>query len=127
MYTALYRNCISCTRASFEMELYKNLNPTTPSSVPMIIAAIASILPWPNGCLLSAGFPQAQKPATTIIDVRLSDNVCQASATMATDATANPTHSFKAKSTVLVMIEIHPTAYPSWFLDNPEIFCIISP
>ena len=61
------------------------LNPTIASRVAIIIAAIDSARPCPNGCSLSGGMAAILKPRITIIEVSESERVCQESAIMATD------------------------------------------
>jgi hypothetical protein len=98
---------------SCSMESRKKLTPTTPSRVPMMTEATSSALPWPKGCSLSPGLDEIQNPTITTREVRVSERVCQASATMATEPAANPTHNFNPNSAVLTIEETIPSRYPS--------------
>ncbi len=61
----------------------------------MMVAARISALPCPNGCSLSAGRLEIHTLKTTMMEVMESDNVCQASAIMATEPDAIPAQYLK--------------------------------
>jgi len=68
--------------------------------------ATDSALPWPKACSLSGGLEASQKPTMTTIEVRVSDRVCQASATMAIEPTFWPTMNLRKNRPVLRTTEM---------------------
>jgi hypothetical protein len=87
----------------------KKFEPTINSKTPIMMDATDSALPWPNGWFLSAGFDETFAPKITTIEVKLSDNVCQASAIIAIEPVIIPIQYFKPKRTVLITIEPIPS------------------
>lgn len=69
----------------------------------MTTAAISSARPCQKACSSSPGLEDIQNPMITTNEVSVSDMVCQASVTIATEPALKPTKSLKTNSTMFKM------------------------
>ena len=88
----------------FSNELFKNVKPTSMTRNETISAAMYSILPWPNGCSLSAGLFAIFTPTKLITDDAASERLLNASAMIASECMPTPISSFAVNSRILQQI-----------------------
>jgi hypothetical protein len=83
--------------------------PTTASSTPMMMAAMFSARAWPKGWRSSGGLAVIQKPTITTREVRLSERVCQASATIDTEPVRPPAQNLTPNRRVFRRMDSQPS------------------
>ena len=97
-------NVISSGCISLPADVLKKVNPTSMTRNDTISAAMYSILPWPNGCSASAGFPAIFTPIKLMIDDAASDKLLNASAVTARECISVPMINFAANRNTLQKI-----------------------
>ena len=88
------------------------------SRTPIMIAAICSARPCPNGCSSSAGLRETFPPINTTIEETESERVCQASATKASEPVTIPAQYLNPNSSKFAIIEIQPSRFIYFFLSK---------
>ena len=91
--------------------------------MPMTTEAISSARPCPNGCSSSAGFSEIFSPMISTIDERLSESVCQASATIAIEPVTDPTKNLNAASAMLPQIAMCPSLFAQRMFERAVCSC----
>ena len=72
------------------------------------MAAISSARPCPKGCSLSGGLLEIFVATSTIMELKESESVCQASAISAREPVTNPAQYLKMNNKPLVAIDNQP-------------------
>ena len=97
-------------------ELLKSSTPITIIAAATIRPDMYSILPCPNGCSVSAGFPETLNPINVTIDEPASDRLLNASAATDTAPVIIPARNLSKNKIILHVIPTIPESMPYFCL-----------